>query len=583
MKIKSLREFYHLTLQITKGYEHELKANYLYMTLHFIFQGLAYCTIYPLLSSVIERDLHASMAWLSIMALSMLIALSFKWLSYHFDYDGVNTDVCHNLRQELGRKLKNMPMERLYRYKMGDLNAILSTGVDNSVMLLPILSMLVLENLVIPIVVISVTFFIDYRFALIMLAFVPLFYALYVSKRKKALKEKSDFLEISARLESDSIEYIQGISVLRTLNQTGKNSKKISDSIKLIGDSQRASLMGGILPGISMQLSVELMIFCLVAFGSFLVLQSEFGIAKLAALTIIATRLNEPLSIFLNVSTLFDLIDASFKNIRELLEIKDMEQIARNSEPSGFDVSFEGVDFAYEGANVKSLENINLTIKERSMLGIVGASGSGKSTLIKMLMHYADPSAGIVRIGGVDIRSLSPNELTNKISVVFQDVYLFNDTILENVKLGRDVSDEEVKKALKMAHCEEFITRLKEGYDTNVGDIGGALSGGERARIAIARAMLKNSPIVILDEPTASLDTGSELAVQRALDALVKDRTLIVIAHRLSTIAHADQIIVMDHAKIVERGTHAELLALNARYAKMWESQQKSRVWHAKN
>ncbi len=583
MKIKSLREFYHLTLQITKGYEHELKANYLYMTLHFIFQGLAYCTIYPLLSSVIERDLHASMTWLSIMALSMLIALSFKWLSYHFDYDGVNTDVCHNLRQELGRKLKNMPMERLYRYKMGDLNAILSTGVDNSVMLLPILSMLVLENLVIPIVVISVTFFIDYRFALIMLAFVPLFYALYVSKRKKALKEKSDFLEISARLESDSIEYIQGISVLRTLNQTGKNSKKISDSIKLIGDSQRASLMGGILPGIGMHLSVELMVFCLVAFGSFLVLQSEFGIAKLAALIIIATRLNEPLSIFLTVSALFDLIDASFKNIRELLEIKDMEQIARNSEPSGFDVSFEGVDFAYEGANVKSLENINLTIKERSMLGIVGASGSGKSTLIKMLMRYADPSAGIIRIGGADIRSFSPNELMNKLSVVFQDVYLFNDTILENVKLGRDVSDEEVKKALQMAHCEEFIARLKEGYETNVGDIGGALSGGERARIAIARAMLKNSPIVILDEPTASLDTGSELAVQRALDALVKDRTLIVIAHRLSTIAHADQIIVMDHAKIVERGTHAELLALNARYAKMWESQQKSRVWHAKN
>ena len=196
-------------------------------------------------------------------------------------------------------------------------------------------------------------------------------------------------------------------------------------------------------------------------------------------------------------------------------------------------------------------------------------------------MRHADPQAGRVAIGGVDVRAIPQERLNALVSVVFQDVYLFDDSILANIRMARpDATGEEVEAAARAAHCHEFIARLPEGYATRVGDIGGRLSGGERQRISIARAMLKNAPIVILDEPTAALDTESEIAVQAAIDALVRDRTVIVIAHRLSTITAADQILVIDGGQLVEAGRHGELLARAGRYARMWQAQQASKNWH---
>lgn len=228
-----------------------------------------------------------------------------------------------------------------------------------------------------------------------------------------------------------------------------------------------------------------------------------------------------------------------------------------------------------------ALKGINLAIPERSLVAIVGASGSGKSTLAKMLLRYGDPQNGSVKIGGIDLRAISQEELMSRFSVVFQDVYLFDDTILENIRLGKKgASDEEVRLAAKRAFCHEFIERLPEGYLTKVGDIGNSLSGGERQRLSIARAMLKDSPIVILDEPTAALDTESEVAVQRAIDSLIENKTVIVIAHRLSTIIGADQILVMEEGSIVESGTHAELIARQGRYHGLWEAQKRLKVWN---
>ena len=196
-------------------------------------------------------------------------------------------------------------------------------------------------------------------------------------------------------------------------------------------------------------------------------------------------------------------------------------------------------------------------------------------------MRYDDPKAGSVEIGGIDIRDLKPDHLMSHISVVFQDVYLFNESILENIRMGNPAAtDEEVEASAQKANCHEFVTRLPDGYATNVGDIGGSLSGGERQRISIARAILKDAPIVILDEPTAALDTESEVAVQKAIDALVRDRTVIVIAHRLSTIVGANKILVLDEGKLIEQGTHQELIKNEGRYSAMWKAQQSTKSWH---
>lgn len=224
---------------------------------------------------------------------------------------------------------------------------------------------------------------------------------------------------------------------------------------------------------------------------------------------------------------------------------------------------------------------MSFTIPAGTLTALVGPSGSGKTTITKMIMRYADPQSGTVKIGGIDLPHISQENLMKNISVVFQDVYLFDDTILNNIRMGNpDASDEQVKDAAKKAFCHAFIRRLPDGYDTQVGDIGGALSGGEKQRISIARAILKDAPIVMLDEPTAALDTESEVAVQKAIDTLVTDKTVIVIAHRLSTVAGAANILVVENGELVEQGNHTALMAGQGRYFSMWSAQQRVKEWN---
>ena len=214
------------------------------------------------------------------------------------------------------------------------------------------------------------------------------------------------------------------------------------------------------------------------------------------------------------------------------------------------------------------------------MSALVGASGAGKTTVSKLLMRYADPQQGEISIGGVDIRHLTAEQLNSLISVVFQDVWLFDDTLLANLLIARpQATQQEVEEAARAAQCLEFISRLPQGWLTPMGEMGGQLSGGERQRISIARALLKDAPIVILDEPTAALDIDSELAVQKAIDSLVHNRTVIIIAHRLSTIAGAGNILVMEEGEVVEQGRHAQLLSRQGRYQALWQAQMAARVW----
>jgi ATP-binding cassette, subfamily B, bacterial IrtB/YbtQ len=254
-----------------------------------------------------------------------------------------------------------------------------------------------------------------------------------------------------------------------------------------------------------------------------------------------------------------------------------------NPGPTKFDISFERVTFAYDGQTTPTLTDIDLNIPERSLTALVGPSGSGKTTITKLISRFADPQSGTVRIGGVDISTLEPDEVLRHIAVVFQDVYLFDDSIGANIAMARqEATEAEIEDAARAANVHDFINRLPLGYETRVGEIGAALSGGERQRISIARAILKDAPIVLLDEPTSALDTESEVAVQRAIDRLVAGKTVIVIAHRLSTVAGADQILVLDGGRITQRGTHTELLAdHDGRYARMWKAQTAARNWRA--
>ena len=242
-------------------------------------------------------------------------------------------------------------------------------------------------------------------------------------------------------------------------------------------------------------------------------------------------------------------------------------------------IEIDRVSKTYETGN-KALKNISLTIEDGEFVFIVGRSGSGKSTLMKLCARFYDPQKGKVLLNGQDMKELEPESLMRYISMVFQDVYLFQDTIKNNIRFGKsDATDEELEAAARKACCHDFIKRLPNGYDTMVGEGGCTLSGGEKQRISIARAILKEAPIVLLDEATASLDPENEVEVQKAINTLIAGRTVIVIAHRLKTIKNADNIIVMEDGNIAEQGTHDELLAKKGLYHKLWSIQEKTVGW----
>lgn len=581
-KYPSVLDSYKLSLSIVGNYKKEFKQSLLYFTLSFVAQGLAFGMFYPFLKSLFAQEVQIPEVWLyfALMVLFSFFSFFFKWKGHDFDYAGNIVEVTNDLRTDLGDTLRSIPLEKLHTYKTGELNNIFSSDVEQSVIHIGMVAAIFLQIVVVPITIVLVTFFMDWRLALVMLALYPLAIPLYTWKRKLADANRREASEAHAELESDLVEYIQGLSVLRAINKTGVNAQKLQASIEEVKKVQEDGIRAEQIPSVLMGVLIQIMLLVLVYIGGVFVLQDTLALVTLGASIVIVSRLTEPLSLFLAVASLIDLMNASFSNIKELLDIEPLKVIKPTKTPSEYSIEFNGVNFTYAGQKEKTIKDMSFSMNSKSMTALVGHSGCGKTTLIKLIMRYADVQSGTVTIGKIDIKKMEQKELMQLISVVFQDVYLFDDTILNNIKMADpNVSDKEVENAAKAAYCHEFIERLPDGYDTRVGDIGGSLSGGERQRISIARAMLKNTPIVILDEPTAALDTESEVAVQKAIDKLIENKTVIVIAHRLSTIAAADKILVIDNGVLIESGSHNGLVEQKGKYYNMWSAQQRIKAW----
>lgn len=399
-----------------------------------------------------------------------------------------------------------------------------------------------------------------------------------MNRFQKNMYSKTD--EAKIKEQEDLEEYLNNIKTLKAYNFITDTLKNIDRDIERVKTTNTKNERGiGSLTTIAgMVLRVGLPLMSLV--GAYLILDGSLDIETFLMFLFVGTRIFDPLDLALTNYTGLQMASISGKKILKMLEIKSMTGEGDLNDKN--DIELTNVSFAYDETNV--IKDVSLKIKENELTALVGSSGSGKSTLIKLLPRFYDLTGGDIKIGGIDISKVSPEEVMRKFSVVFQDVYLFRDTIYNNIKFGNETATkEEVIKAAKMAGAYDFIVKKENGFETMVGEGGSTLSGGEKQRISIARAILKDAPIILLDEATASLDPENELAVQAAISNLIKNKTVIVVVHKLKNVVGANKIVVLDKGKVVEQGKHEELLSLGGIYKSLWDYQEKSKHWQIAN
>ncbi len=585
-KITPLKDTWRQLMLTARHRAPRLRASMIGLGLAAVLQGLALVCIIPVFRAVMQEGQWAAvLPWAGLMTAFMIASTVVRWMAQNFDYAGDMVLNTHELRTELGQQLRRIPLEELQDKRSGEINATLLGNVDENLTYVLTIANLIANAVITPLTVAVVTLFIDWRMGLLLLLIFPVLLPFYRWRRPAFGRGMRALADANAQASAEMLEYAQGLAVLRAAGCAGEKSVRLQHSIEHLEKIQAIGQRKGAKPNLMIASVMELGLLLVVLIGAVLVFQGSLEVAVLAAVVVIIVRFSEPLSSVILMTLIIDLMEAALQKIQILLDIKPLPQQMPEEKPEVFDVSFDNVSFHYARAPEKAaLKTMSATLPERSLTALVGPSGSGKTTITRLILRHADPQHGVVRIGGKDIRSIAPDVLNSLVSVVFQDVYLFDDTVMANIRMARpSATDEEVEAAARAAHCHDFINRLPEGYQTRIGDLGGRLSGGERQRISIARAMLKDAPIVILDEPTAALDTESEVAVQAAIDALVRERTVIVIAHRLSTIAAADRILVIEDGQLAEQGTQPELLKSGGRFSKMWQTQQQTQSWHATN
>ncbi|MEL6763140.1 MAG: ABC transporter ATP-binding protein, partial [Cyanobacteria bacterium J06607_6] len=538
---------YRRMMNVAGAYKPQLQKALLLSVIASILQGIIFALFFPLLSALMARPIAAQRVWVLLALFGVLVVVEglLRWQELDFSWL-TSTDVAHNTRLRLGQQLRRIPLQALNRRQSGDLNVVMNGNVSELVMWIGSLSTLVIQTVVVPSVIVLITLLIDWRLAIALLVTFPLAIPVYRQMRSRVKRTLREVAAANADTASRVVEYAQGLPVLRATQQVGVRSQRLQAAL----EHQRAAQAQGqrlvSLPLITMATLVEVGILVVIGLGVLFILQGSLSIPALLALIVIAMRFTEPVAQLVGLTSIFDLMEIGLERIEAVMQIPALPVQRPPAQLTRFDITFDQVSFHYAEQTAWALRDVSFQAPVRSLTALVGPSGSGKTTITRLISRFADVQEGAIRIGPVDIRQVEPADLMRSISVVFQDVYLFDDTILNNIRMAKsEATDTEVEAAARAANCHDFIARLPQGYDTRIGDIGGALSGGERQRLSIARAMLKDAPIVLLDEPTSALDTESEVAVQEAINRLVVDKTVIVIAHRLSTTVGADLILVL--------------------------------------
>ena len=417
----------------------------------------------------------------------------------------------------------------------------------------------------------------DWRLAIACLWGVPVAFGLLFGTRKISARTSERTKKAAIRVSDGIQEALENVREIRATNQ---EERYLAGLNQKIDDHEKVTIQGELGTGIFVNAASVIMrmgVATTILVGASLILSGQIDFMLLFLFLLVITRVYAPFDQSLALIAEMFVSQVSADRMNEIYDIPTAEG-AEVFQPKGHDIEFDHVGFAYDRKKV--LDGVSFTAREGEVTALVGPSGSGKSTCARLAARLWDVTEGSIKVGGVDISTVDPEALLTDYSMVFQDVVLFDDTVMENIRLGkRGATDEEVRAAAEAANCGEFICRLPQGYDTPIGENGAKLSGGERQRISIARALLKNAPIVLLDEATASLDVENETKVQRALSRLLAGKTVLVIAHRMRTVAGADHIVVLENGHVTEQGTPAELMERGGLYRRMVELQSESARW----
>ena len=539
--------------------------------------GILYLLMYGLMGTLTDgAPLPGPALFLGLVIAFVILSFVTHLQQYHATYGLVYNEV-KSTRLSLAERLRKLPLGYFGKRDLADLTETLMGDVNRMEHVWShVLGYLYGAYISTAIIAVCLLVY-DWRLTIACLWGVPVAFGLLFGTRKISARASERTKQAAIRVSDGIQEALENVREIRATNQEVRYLAGLNQKID---DHEKVTIQGELGTGIFVNAASVIMrlgVATTILAGASLIVSGQIDFMLLFLFLLVITRVYAPFDQSLALIAELFVSQVSADRMNEIYNTPTAEGVER-FQPKGHDIVFDHVGFAYDKKKV--LDGVSFTAREGEVTALVGPSGSGKSTCARLAARLWDVTEGTIRVGGVDISTVDPEALLTDYSMVFQDVVLFDDTVMENIRLGkRGATDEEVRAAAEAANCGEFIRRLPQGYDTPIGENGAKLSGGERQRISIARALLKNAPIVLLDEATASLDVENETKVQGALSRLLAGKTVLVIAHRMRTVAGADHIVVLENGHVAEQGTPAELMGKGGLYRRMVELQSHSAQW----